>query len=706
MRRWSLLVVLVMMASVFALSVPFASEVSAATLYVGGGGPGNHTTIQAAIDAANPGDTVYVFNGTYFENVVVNKTMSLIGESRDATIIDGGGTTRTAHLLASWVNISGFTFTGGGGFLDAGVELDYAHNCNVSGNNVSGNGFGIALHRSDNNTFADNMLHSNFVNIALYVIYSTNATIIHNTMSENGIYLDGESLEHWNSHTIDTTNTVDGDPVYYWKDVVGGTVPSDAAQVILANCSDWLVEGLNVDNTSVAIQLGFSSNNTIANNTAVRNQVGVVISDSRKNVVTGNNVSDNYYGIHLPFSDNNTVFHNIFINNTRHVITSGPNRWDNGYPSGGNYWGDYVGTDDKLGPDQDIPGSDGIGDTPYQFPMDEGTDLYPLMGPDPPSFVLPSLPLRLQALDGDDHVNLTWEPPLSDGGLPVVNYSVYRGTSRGQGTFQAMGGNVTSFSDANVTIGVTYYYSVAAVTFVGEGPRSIEVPGKPGNLHPACTVTAPAQGSTVSGIAPINGTASDPDGTVAYVEVRIDDGRWMVVDGSTSWTISWRTRTSPNGNHTIYARSFDGTGYSAEVAVTVFVNNTALPPPEDDEDPMADFWEFWTWAARAFMIVMLSVLLVGAIGSERKRRKRRLKESEARDERFESKEDGAESWKGPAERIQGYFFVVFVNAIVASSLFLIALTVSGVTLLGGVLFLVVSFSLFACYIMVQMKEWR
>lgn len=106
------------------------------------------------------------------------------------------------------------------------------------------------------------------------------------------------------------------------------------------------------------------------------------------------------------------------------------------------------------------------------------------------------------------------------------------------------------------------------------------------------------------------------------------------------------------------------------------------------------------------MIVMLSVLLVGAIGSERKRRKRRKMDSEARALLPESKEDGAEPWKGPAERIQGYFFVVFVNAIIASSLFLIALTVTGVTLVGGVLFLVVSLSLFAYYINVQMKEWR
>ena len=800
MRRWSLLVVLVMMASVFALSIPFVSDVRAATLFVGGAGPGNYTTIQTAIDAASPGDIVYVFNGTYFENVVVNKTMSLIGESVDTTVINAGGVGDTVYLTASWANITGFTITGSqAGGIEAGIRLRCAHNCNVSGNNVSGNGFGITLLPAHNSTIAHNNLFSNSDNIAMYVSRSINTTIVHNTMSRNGIYVDGDLLEHWNSHTIDTTNTVDGDPIYYLKDAVGGTVPSDAAQVILANCSDWLVEDLHVDNSSVAIQLGFSSNNTIANNTAVRNRMGMLISDSRDNTVTGNNISDNYFGIIITGWEKNTVFHNLFMNNTMQAVGSGSNQWDNGYPSGGNYWSDYVGTDDKLGPDQDIPGSDGIGDTPYEQNFGDGMDTYPLMGPDPPSFVLPSQPRNLQAVEGNDHVNLTWEPPVSDGGLPVVNHSVYRGTSPGQGTLHVEVGNVTSFSDASVVTGVTYYYSVAAVTFVGEGPPSNEasatpadVPGAPSDLTavagngrvdliwhepsddggspitnytifrgtapgqetylttigdilsyadtglendmthyyrvaavngigtgarsnevnatplnqiPECVISSPSAGTVVSGDITVAGTSGDPDGSVVTVEVKMDDGPWTPVSGTVSWSYEWNTTSVADGNHTIHARSFDGTSYSAEVAVTVHVNNT-VPPPEDDEDPMEGFMETWTWIALVFTIFWLSVFLVVAINAERKRRKRRLMDSEARALRPESKEEGAEPWKGPAERIQGYFFVVFVNAIIASSLFFIAWTVTGVTLLGGVLFLVVSFSLFAYYINVQMKEWR
>jgi len=58
------------------------------TLYVGGNSPGNYTTIQSAINTANPGDTIFVYSGTYYENVLVNKTLNLFGENKDITIIN------------------------------------------------------------------------------------------------------------------------------------------------------------------------------------------------------------------------------------------------------------------------------------------------------------------------------------------------------------------------------------------------------------------------------------------------------------------------------------------------------------------------------------------------------------------------------------------------------------------------------------------
>ena len=86
-----------------------------------GSGPGNSTnSIQDAIDSfASPGDTVFVYSGMYNENVVVNKTITLQGEDRDLTIINGSGGD-VVLLSANWANITGFTVTGGGGSQNNG----------------------------------------------------------------------------------------------------------------------------------------------------------------------------------------------------------------------------------------------------------------------------------------------------------------------------------------------------------------------------------------------------------------------------------------------------------------------------------------------------------------------------------------------------------------------------------------------------------
>ncbi|GAG78228.1 unnamed protein product, partial [marine sediment metagenome] len=80
-------------------------------LYVGGDGSGNYTRIQDAVDDASDGDTVYVYNGTYYENVVVYKTIDLIGENRDTTVIDGMHIDDPLRIDTSFIDVCGFTIT-------------------------------------------------------------------------------------------------------------------------------------------------------------------------------------------------------------------------------------------------------------------------------------------------------------------------------------------------------------------------------------------------------------------------------------------------------------------------------------------------------------------------------------------------------------------------------------------------------------------
>ena len=87
-------------------------------------------------------------------------------------------------------------------------------------------------------------------------------------------------------------------------------------------------------------------------------------------------------GIYFSSSTGNLIYHNDIIDNPTQGYDDGINFWDNGYPSGGNHWSDYIGVDDFSGPNQDIPGSDGIGDTNYtNIESGNNVDNYPLMDP-------------------------------------------------------------------------------------------------------------------------------------------------------------------------------------------------------------------------------------------------------------------------------------------------------------------------------------
>ncbi|OYT61119.1 hypothetical protein B6U81_03780 [Thermoplasmatales archaeon ex4484_30] len=118
-------------------------------------------------------------------------------------------------------------------------------------------------------------------------------------------------------------------------------------------------------------------------------------------------------------------------------------------------------------------------------------------------------------------------------------------------------------SGTNPTIQITMDSDKSVTAHFSETPQ---------NQPPTVTITSPLNNSTVSGIVNIQGTASD-DGTVQRVEIKIDSGLWMTATGTTSWSYSWNTTLVSNGNHTIYARSYDGTNYSSIVSVAIIVNN-------------------------------------------------------------------------------------------------------------------------------------
>jgi len=174
----------------------------------------------------------------------------------------------------------------------------------------------------------------------------------------------------------------------------GIEIRNTTAHFIIRNC---LVE--NGGYSYYGIYLDNVVNGKIENCTCDNNWDGIFLLNFSNNTLTNNSCSNNYYGIELYSSNNNRIYHNNFTNNATQANDSDTNYWDDGYPSGGNYWSDYTGGDNYRSENQDIPGSDGIGDTPYSITGGSNLDRYPLMSP-----VVNGLVSRPSIyIDGDDN---------------------------------------------------------------------------------------------------------------------------------------------------------------------------------------------------------------------------------------------------------------------------------------------------------------
>ena len=407
----------------------------------------HNNTIEKNNVQSNTYDGFYLFYSN--DNSFVDNTANQ--NNYDGFFINASYNNTLINNVANANNYDGF-----------GLELVNNHtliNNRVNSNNKSG----ISLRSSNRNLLEDNVASLN-TGMGFYLLSSASNTLAGNKASANkavGIQLDksgncsltdnmmdgnhynfgvtGDSLPHF-YHDIDTSNRVDGKPIYYWIDQQEREIPKDAGFVgiidsinitardltltknsvglLLAYSVGTWIKNVTVSNTDDGISLLASSysiiaNNTISNNdwginmvysdsnflfqnTITKNQLGIILGYSDNNTLQRNNISNNWEGLSLLNSRDNLIFTNNFINNSAHSMSS-TTIWNSVLKMAyiyngerytnfmGNYWSNYFkdiyGT---MGIELDTDG-DGIGDvlTPYTLPTGLGTDkdYYPLMQP-------------------------------------------------------------------------------------------------------------------------------------------------------------------------------------------------------------------------------------------------------------------------------------------------------------------------------------
>jgi parallel beta-helix repeat protein len=143
--------------------------------------PDDYERIQWAIGNASMGDTIYVRAGTYYENVTVNKSVFLVGEDRDSTIVDGNETGSVISITADNVSIEGFTIKrSGSSSYNSGIFVDRSDGNDISRNTITNNNYGINLYYSSDNLISGNTITDNNDGVSLY-------SSISNEVSDNNV---------------------------------------------------------------------------------------------------------------------------------------------------------------------------------------------------------------------------------------------------------------------------------------------------------------------------------------------------------------------------------------------------------------------------------------------------------------------------------------------------------------------------------------
>ena len=516
-----------------------------------------YQSIQKAIDLAQDGDTIYVFEGTYNETLQISKRISIVGlDQRNTTIgILAGNPRYLIEISADFVTLEDLNITDTMGKIRVALIYTTANYLTIQGlhiNNAST--WGVYLDSSDDNTIGFSMIDHNK---GIYASYSNN-----NVFSDNRFNATSEAairLVH-SSNNILFNNSIKncsfGVDAQYCNNV-------NISKNTIRNCSydgvkfysgdHNLVKNNTIKQNSQNGVLMGSFNSNILENTFDGNQVGILLEGSNNHVIS-NVIKDSILaGLSTTTTaNNNFIYLNQFYRNTPNAQENGKNQWYNSsqYEMKGNYWDDYNEVDKDI---------DGIGDVPY-FIGSGSYDLYTtgkFLQP-------PKKPLNPSPLDGKDEVGLsiTLSVDVTDPDSKTLNVRFYN--AKDDAMIDYISG-VNSGSRASVSFTLPFETTLSWYATVSDGKlenrsdiwffTTRQIP--PTNEKPIANPGGPYSVKLGQSVIFDGSQSIDPDGQIIFYRWNFGDGSSEILDQGPRHTYA------DPGTYTVTLTVVDNSGRSA-----------------------------------------------------------------------------------------------------------------------------------------------
>ena len=534
-----------------------------------------YETIQDAINAANDGDIIYVFGGTYDDAFSINKRLTLMGSIEDGntTITYTSEHKYTVRISADNVNFTGFDITDSTNDIISQVKGALLHvisdnaiiqNCNFKNCN---NGWGIYLDSSDNNIIRNNIFHN--LKSGIYLSSSDTNDLVNNTIGScsdaaveiassvnNRLYDNHLSSSSYGVYARDSSKT----------NVTNNTIVGNSLHGIgtFGNSDEIVRINFIRENSGNGIYLD-SFNSEVKDNRIKENIIGITLAYSNCKIIDNCINESGSVGVQTTSgSSANTLYLNHFNDNELNANDNGDNTWY--YNGQGNFWDDYLNVDKNF---------DGIGDFPYNIPGGK-QDLYPLgIFLNPP--VKPYDPSPADARDGvglkttlsvevkdpeDDMMDVYFYNAVNDE-LLGVDHNVESGERAGYRlnlNFQTTFAWYVIVKDYKLQNQSDIWFFTTRIRPAENNPP-ICVPGGPYVTDLDQTLKFDAVGSY------------DPDGNIEFYRWNFGDDATEILDESPSH------KYSNTGEYTVTLTVIDNNGTSAMNTTTVTVEPSENDPP-------------------------------------------------------------------------------------------------------------------------------